>query len=134
MFEIVLLVATGIPIAISDIKNHRIPNRALAVLWVLEEGFQCHHGWRFLLSLNTISLLIFITGCSLHLLTGTAVGMGDIKLFALLALLLGGLSRSMEALTYAAIIALIYAVVARKRSIPFGPALLLGTLGVILGV
>jgi len=59
--------------------------------------------------------------------------MGDIKLFALLALSLGSLSRSMTALTYAAIIALIYAVVARKSVIPFGPALLIGAVSVILG-
>ncbi|MEJ0014864.1 MAG: prepilin peptidase [Actinomycetota bacterium] len=133
MLELIPLVVMGIPVAISDIKYHRIPNRALVVLWILEEVSQLHQGWHFMLFTNIRSLLIFITGCVLHLLTGTAIGMGDIKLFALLALLFGDLSRSMEVLTYAAVIALIYAVGTRKRCIPFAPALLLGAVAVILG-
>jgi len=133
MFELVPLLVVGIPIAISDIKSHRIPNRGLITLWVLEEISQLHRGWHLTLTSNMTSLLIFLAGCTLHLSTRTLIGMGDIKLFALLALSLGSLSRSMTALTYAAIIALIYAVVARKSVIPFGPALLIGAVSVILG-
>ncbi len=134
MFELAPLLLVGIPIAISDIKSHRIPNGNLMVLWVLEETCELHRGWHLALTSNVTSLLIFIAGGLVHLLTGTVIGMGDIKLFALLGLPLGNLSRSMTALTSAAIIALIYAGVARKRVIPFGPALLLGAVLVIIGV
>ena len=134
MFELAPLLLVGIPIAISDIKSHRIPNGNLMVLWVLEEICELHRGWHLALTSNITSLLIFIAGCLVHLLTGTVIGMGDIKLFALLVLPLGNLSRSMTALTCAATIALIYALVARKRVIPFGPALLLGAVSVIIGV
>jgi Flp pilus assembly protein protease CpaA len=132
VFELVPVLVVGIPIAISDIRSHRIPNRELIVFWVFEEICQLHRGWHLALTSNITSLLIFITGCILHLLSGTRIGMGDIKLFALLVLPLGNLSRSMTALTSAAIIALIYAIVARKSVIPFGPALLLATVSVIL--
>jgi len=132
VFELTPLLLLGIPIAISDIKNHRIPNRQLMALWVVEEIFQRDRGWHALFSTNITALLIFITCLILYLATGSAIGMGDIKLFAVLVLPLGNLSRSITALTCATIVALIYAVVARKRVIPFGPALLIGTISVIL--
>ena len=131
MFELIPLLLVGIPIAISDIKNHRIPNRGLVALWVLEEVLQLHRGWHSLLATNITSLAIFMVGLILHLLTGSAIGMGDIKLFAVLVLPLGNLNRSMTALTCSTIAALICAIVTRKRVIPFGPALLIGAVSVI---
>lgn len=54
--------------------------------------------------------------------------MGDLKLFALSSLPLGTVQRSFDALLIACALGLLAALVARKRVIPFAPALLLGTL------
>ena len=60
--------------------------------------------------------------------------MGDIKLLALSGLMLNQLQRILEALTYAAVIGLIWAIATRKNSIPFAPPLIVGVLMVMTGL
>ena len=66
-------------------------------------------------------------------MSSSAMGMGDIKFLALNGLLLDQLQRTLQALTYAAIFGLIWALVTRKRSIPFAPSLIGGILVVMTG-
>ncbi|MEJ0014655.1 MAG: hypothetical protein WDN07_03700 [Actinomycetota bacterium] len=74
----------------------------------------------------------FIAGCILYFLSRSAIGMGDIKLFSLITPLLGSFAHSITTLIYASVIALIYAILVHKRCIPFGPALILGAMVVII--
>jgi prepilin signal peptidase PulO-like enzyme (type II secretory pathway) len=58
--------------------------------------------------------------------------MGDVKLFALSSLHFGTVERCFDALLLASILGLFSATIARRRVIPFAPALLSGALLVIL--
>lgn len=133
MLDLLPLLLVGPQIAVSDFKFHRIPNRALIALLIMDEIIALNRGWVRMATSNASAMLILFAGALFYILAKGAIGMGDIKLFALLTLLLEGFSKSMAALTYAALIALIYAVTVRKRTIPFGPALICGAIVVILG-
>jgi len=67
-----------------------------------------------------------------HLLTGRAIGMGDIKLIACLSLLVGALSILLNALIFATIFALIWRLKDRAKRVPMAPWLFIGTLAAIL--
>jgi prepilin signal peptidase PulO-like enzyme (type II secretory pathway) len=95
------------------------------------EFFEAEHRQN-LLNHNKLSILILIGGCALHAITGGAIGMGDIKLFAVLSLLLPGFQAVLLAITFSTICGLLQSLLQRARAIPFAPGLLTGTLLVIL--
>ena len=117
MLKLIPLIIIGVPVAISDFNYQRIPNRLLLVLWLSDEIFQFQCGWRFEWTSHLRAFSLLMVGLVFSILLENSIGMGDIKLFALLDLLLGKFSLSEQALVYAAIIALAYAIVARKRTV-----------------
>lgn len=113
-------------ICIVDVREHRIPNRALVLLTLSIETHLVLLGSSPILQPHLFALLTFSVGCVVSLALRGAIGMGDIKLLALLVLLNGHLQPTLEILIYASNLALIWAIFKRKRSIPFGPSLLAG--------
>jgi len=115
-----------------DFQSHRIPNKALAALALCEVGA--------ILSSDTASfwdrvIFAFITGIVgvlCHILSGKAIGMGDIKLIACIALLIGSLSTLLNVLIIAAVMALLWRVKSRTKKVPMAPWFFAGALAVIL--
>lgn len=114
-------------IAVSDIRNRRIPNRALLVLWILIEIVNVSRVEPGELVPHTRAFLTFAIGSFFYGATRGAIGMGDIKLFAILNLSLSNWQDSLLALTYACFIGLIWAILTRRSQIAFGPPLLMGS-------
>lgn len=113
-------------ICLVDVREHRIPNKALLSFGLLIEiHLELSRGIS-ILHAHLFALLIFVAGCGVSFILRGAIGMGDVKLLALLALLNGHLRPTLEVLIYASILGLIWAVLVRKRSVPFGPSLLAG--------
>ncbi len=54
--------------------------------------------------------------------------MGDVKLVAILAILLGNTGELLSSLTLASLFGLIWVIATRKKVIPFAPSLILGAL------
>ena len=119
-------------IAVAELRNHRIPNRSLLVLWVLIELANVPRTPWEELAAHERSLLAFTSGVIFYWLTRAAIGMGDIKLFAILILSFGNWQDSLLALTYACLVALIWALFVRRSRIAFGPALLIGSLLILI--
>ena len=113
-------------ICLVDVKEHRIPNKALLLLGILIEiHLEISKGISILHS-HLFALLIFVAGCGVTFILRGAIGMGDVKLLTLLALLKGHLLPTLEILILASFLALIWAVFTRKCSVPFGPSLIAG--------
>ena len=121
-------------IVISDIKSRLIPNKALLMLWSLIVASQFSLKWSQQLSIYEFGCSLFVIGLVFYFLSSHSIGMGDIKLLALSGLMLNQLQRILEALTYAAVIGLIWAIATRKNSIPFAPPLIVGVLMVMTGL
>lgn len=135
-----LLLAVLWPVAVSDYIQMRIPNKVLLiglaarVIIALVEFIVLGSDALpvFLLEAIALGFAFAITvGCAL--LSRGSLGMGDIKLFCLMALFLGT-----EGLFYAAFLSIVVAFFAaigllltkkkkRKDTIPFAPFVLLGT-------
>ncbi len=112
----------------SDIKSRRIPNLALLVLWALTEISHIGESWRTQFDSHGLAISLLLGGVLVNLVTQDAIGMGDVKLISLIGLMIGRTDFVVEALTYSAILGLIWVAVARKRSIPFAPSLIIGAL------
>lgn len=84
--------------------------------------------WSQVLRRYELAGLLLVAGLVMYWVTKGAIGMGDIKFIALEGLLLGQIPLVMQALTYSALFGLIWAAVSRKRSIPFAPSLIAGTI------
>lgn len=119
-------------IAWSDIRSRRIPNRALISLWLLYLISTSRMDWSQELRRHELAALLLVGGVFIHWISNGAIGMGDIKFIALEGLLFGQIRLVLEALTYSAVIGLIWVAVTRKRSIPFAPSLIAGTFLVML--
>jgi Flp pilus assembly protein protease CpaA len=113
-------------ICIVDVREHRIPNKALLLLALLIEIHLVFSKGSSTLHSHIFALLTFFSGYGLGLTLRGAIGMGDIKLMALLTLLNAHLQSTLKILIYASVLALIWAIITRKRSVPFGPSLLAG--------
>ncbi|AEV89201.1 Type 4 prepilin-like proteins leader peptide-processing enzyme [Actinoplanes sp. SE50] len=130
--------AIGVRLALTDLRTLRLPDPlvvALALvtglpLAVLAPG-------RILPALAS-AVLVGLTYLVLALLPGRGLGLGDVKLGAVLALLLGLFGGWPAVLTGFAVAHLVGGLTAaylmitgRGRVFPFGPALLLGALAAI---
>ena len=119
-------------IAWSDIRSRRIPNTALMSLWLLYLISTFRMDWSQELRRHQLAALLFVGGVFIHWISKRAIGMGDIKFIALEGLLFGQVQMVLEALTYSAVIGLIWITVTKKRSIPFAPSLIAGSFLVML--
>lgn len=119
-------------IAVAELGSHRIPNRSLLVLWVLIELANLPRTFLEELARHERALFALAFGVIFYWLSRAAIGMGDIKLFAILNLSLRNWQESLLALTYACLAGLIWALLVRRSRIAFGPALLLGSLLILI--
>ena len=119
-------------IAWSDIRSRRIPNKALISLWLLYLISTFTMGWSQELRRHELAALLLVGGVFIHWISKGAIGMGDIKFIALEGLLFGQVQLVVQALTYSALIGLIWVAVTKKRSIPFAPSLIAGSFLVML--
>jgi leader peptidase (prepilin peptidase) / N-methyltransferase len=134
-------VVTGLTLALIDLRVRRLPNRlvaltlAVAIPLLLLHGV-LNHSFSLFGSAFLGALTLVVAYGGLHLLGG--VGMGDVKYAAVVGLYLGSLSWS--ALWWGTLMAFLLATGAsvwsvsichrqRGRSMPFGPAMVAGTMG-----
>lgn len=128
----VALSALGVIVAVSDLKYLRIPNKVLLffvpVLALLVLAFPAGPYWQHVLGGLAGGGLVLLFA----LLGG--MGMGDVKLFALLGFVLGPALTLLAFFVAAALgsvaggLLLLLGVVKRKQPVPFGPWLAAGAL------
>ena len=121
-----LLVAPWI--SFEDLRHHRVPNTSLVVLWVLIEIDLARYAIGSERSAHLFAGISLISALVLHWLLRGRIGMGDIKLFTLIALHLHSLLVLTSGLTFSCIGAALWALISLKAVIPFAPSLILGTL------
>ena len=133
------------PLAWIDFRSYRIPNSFIvyglivrAVIFFCELVAVGHGIWFGLLTDLIAGAALLLASVLCNLLIKKSVGNGDMKLFVVMALLLG-LDRIWEAFFYALIISFFIALFllitkkkSRKDTIPFGPALVMGTFLAVL--
>ncbi len=134
------LMALMWPLAWIDLETYRIPNPFIVMgLIVRVFFFLCElnalgrPAWFGLLTDMIAVTVLLLAAVLCNLLIKKSVGFGDMKLFAVMGLLLG-LDRIWEAIFYSLIISFFVALFllvtkkkTRKDTIPFGPALVVGT-------
>lgn len=134
------LLAVVWPLAFIDAKTYRIPNRFIlfglicwAGIFVTELFVQYDGIWRRLLSGGIAAGALLLAAFLCRLCAKNSVGYGDIKLFAVMGLMLG-LEGIWGAIFASLILSFLLAVVllvtkkkSRKDVIPFAPAIVLGT-------
>jgi len=136
MWGIGIVLIFGIPISISDIRTRRIPNRYLFPMFVTSEialllsqnSFSIRFWSSNFFHLNLLLLIFLIAGICLVAITPRVMGMGDIKLLAVLILLSKNPITWFSMLFLATFFGLLWGLITRKRSIPFAPSILLATL------
>lgn len=127
------------PVAYIDFKTLRIPNLFVIyglvcriIILVFEIFLGNADVWRNLLSGAIAAAALLLSAIFCALLVKNGIGFGDMKLLALLGLMLG-LDGIWSAMLFALLISFVVAVFVlvtrkktRKDEIPFGPALVLG--------
>lgn len=127
------------PIAFIDFKSYRIPNEFIilgisyrVVILALELIFSSGV-WKNFLTEIIASAALFLASFLCGLFIKNAIGFGDVKLFLVMGLLLGlkGVWSAIFLSLIVSFIISIYVLVTkrkgRKDSIPFGPAIVIGT-------
>ena len=116
----------------SDIRRHVIPNYAqFSLLLLTELSFLGEKNASFFHA-NALGMYVLIGGLLTRFLSGARVGMGDVKLVAILAIILGDVEKVISSVTIASFFGLIWALLTHKRAIPFAPALIGGALVILL--
>ena len=106
-------------VAIYDIKTHLIRNLDLFLIFILFTP-KIINKWEFGLVNFVIYLLINVS-------TKGKIGAGDIKLSAILGLMLDSYVQLFNALSYTWIIGGIYALLMGSRTVAFAPFMICGT-------
>jgi leader peptidase (prepilin peptidase)/N-methyltransferase len=123
-------------IAIKDIKEYRIPNKLLliaisirCILFFVEIIQQ--KVYIVVLEKIVIALVVFVMGIAVNLITRNSIGLGDIKLFATVALFVDK-ERICDVIVYSIfVMGIISAIMlitkkkGRKDVVPFAPAILI---------
>jgi leader peptidase (prepilin peptidase) / N-methyltransferase len=139
------LAGAGMCLAVIDLQHSKLPNRVVvpsigigAALLVLAAAGE--HAWPALLRAGIAGVILFAVFLVLALISPRSLGMGDVKLAALLGLYLGWLGWGAVLLGAAAgfvvqaLVALVLLATRRitlRGELPFGPAMLLGAALVI---
>ncbi|SOC50866.1 leader peptidase (prepilin peptidase) / N-methyltransferase [Blastococcus aggregatus] len=139
-------VAIGLLLAVIDLREKLLPNRVLLPATVVAAGLlalaaDLDDAWPDLLRALLAGAASFAVLLVMALLAPTRLGMGDVKLAALLGLVLGWFGWSAVLLGFLlgfllqAVVGLALMAVrraGRDTELPFGPALLTGTLVAVL--
>jgi leader peptidase (prepilin peptidase)/N-methyltransferase len=139
------LAGAGVLLAVIDLQHHKLPNRVVvpsigmgAVLLAVAAAGQ--HDWSALLRAGLGAVVLFAVFLVMALISPRSLGMGDVKLAALLGLYLGWIGWSAVFLGAAAgfvvqalvaLVLLAARLVKLRGHLPFGPAMLLGAALVI---
>ena len=135
-----VLAAAGVPLTVIDLRHRLLPNLVIgpalglgAVLLALAAAAQGE--WDALLRAATGAVVLCAVFLALALISPSGMGMGDVKLAALLGLYLAWLGwgavlvGAFAGFVVQAVLALALLVVRRiglREHLPFGPAMLLG--------
>jgi leader peptidase (prepilin peptidase) / N-methyltransferase len=139
------LAAVAVLLTVIDLRHRLLPNRVIvpslgvgAVLLALAAAAEAQ--WPDLLRAALGAAVLFAGFLVLALISPRSIGMGDVKLAALLGLYLGwlgwpavayGAAAGFVVQAVAALVLLALRRVTRKAELPFGPAMLLGAAMVI---
>jgi len=140
-----VLAAVSVVLVVVDVEHHRLPNRvlypaAVAAAVLLAVAAATRHDWSALLRAVEATGAVYVVFLVLALISPRSLGMGDVRLAALLGAYLGFRSWPLVYLGLLAgfVVAAVVAVVllaarraTRTTALPFGPALILGTLLVL---
>ena len=137
--KLMILVSMMWPIAYIDFKKKKIPNDILKIMLIARAiilvpelillGNVAHRV--FSMWIATVAVLVACILCCL--IVKGAIGMGDVKLFGVMALYLGlegiwtAIFCALVVSFFIAVFSLITKKVKRKDNIPFAPAILIGT-------
>ena len=137
--KLMILVSMMWPIAYIDFKKKKIPNDILKIMLIARAiilvpelillGNVAHRLFSMLIA--TVAVLVACILCCL--IVKGAIGMGDVKLFGVMALYLGlegiwtAIFCALVVSFFIAVFSLITKKVKRKDNIPFAPATLIGT-------
>lgn len=137
--KLMILVSMMWPIAYIDFKKKKIPNDILKIMLIARAiilvpelillGNVAHRLFSMLIA--TVAVLVACILCCL--IVKGAIGMGDVKLFGVMALYLGlegiwtAIFCALVVSFFIAVFSLITKKVKRKDNIPFAPAILIGT-------
>lgn len=141
----VVLAAVSVVLVVVDVAHHRLPNRVLypgavasAVLLAVAAAVQ--HDWWDVLRAVEAAGAVYVVFFVLALISPRSLGMGDVRLAALLGAYLGfrswplvylGLLAGFVIAAGIAVVLLAARRATRTTALPFGPALILGTLLVL---
>lgn len=141
----VTLAALAAPLVVIDLEHHRLPNRLLypmavasAVLLVAAAGIG--DDWHACLRAAEAAVVVYLVLFALALVSPKALGLGDVRLGAVLAAYLGfhswplvyvGLFAGFVLGAVIAVGLLVTRRATRTTAIPFGPMLVLGALLVL---
>ena len=106
-------------VAIYDIKTHLIRNLDLFLIFILFTP-KIINKWEF-------GLVNFVVYLLINILAKGKIGAGDIKLSAILGLMLDSYLQLFNALSYTWIIGGIYALLMGSRTVAFAPFMICGT-------
>lgn len=137
--KLMILVSMMWPIAYIDFKKKKIPNDILKIMLIARAiilvpelillGNVAHRLFSMLIA--TVAVLVACILCCL--IVKGAIGMGDVKLFGVMALYLGlegiwtAIFCALVVSFFIAVFSLITKKVKRKDNMPFAPAILIGT-------
>ena len=141
----VVLAAVSVVLVVVDVAHHRLPNRVLypaaaAATVLLAVAAAVQHDWSDVLRAVEAAGAVYVVFFVLALISPRSLGMGDVRLAALLGAYLGFRSWPLVYLGLLAgfVVAAVVAVVllaarraTRTTALPLGPALILGTLLVL---
>jgi leader peptidase (prepilin peptidase)/N-methyltransferase len=141
----VVLAAVASALVVVDVEHHRLPNRLLypaaaATLVLLAVAAAVRNDWPAYLRAVEASGAVYVVFFALALISPKSLGMGDVRLAALLAAYLGfrswplvyvGLLAGFAIAAAVAVVLLISRRATRTTALPFGPALILAALLVL---
>ena len=139
------LAGAGVLLAVIDLQHHKLPNRVVvpslgigaALLAVAAAG---EHDWPALLRAGLGAVVLFAVFLVMALISPRSLGMGDVKLAALIGLYLGwlgwgavflGAAAGFVVQAVVALVLLAARLVKLRGHLPYGPAMLLGAALVI---
>ena len=128
------------PIAYIDYKTYRIPNAFIVlglgyrgIILALELILSSQTVWPTVLGELVAAGALFLASVLCSLITKNAIGFGDVKLFILMGLMLGmdGIWGSVFLSLIVSFFISVYVLITKKKTrkdtIPFGPAIVIGT-------
>ena len=105
-------------IAVHDLKTHLIRDLDLAILLIC---------FTFFFEINLVhGIYYFVLLLLLNILTRASIGFGDVKLALILGLAMNSVIQLVISIDVAWILGGVWALISKRKSIPFAPAMILG--------